>query len=533
MAACRVLTPCLCHHFHSALVFPPYADGSVYTIQTDVGGSSVAHSTHGGGGGSTFFDDDKSIPHASSFGAGALHGRSLSETNILPPEDAALNPIVDIALYSADTIPAGWDAVRFTPTKQIADLSASGAPHGKELLLCYRRAYGYPAADSNMDHLPGFVTDICVVLTDRDEVVPPNFVKAECHSAKYGLASGVVIAFRRAPGRGLLDVRYTSEITQWLRPSRQGSSPHGVSTSRSDDISNHSIGTKYQQWAVTPSPVEMNGPPPQFLPLFAFPRGIPIKVRKRNTLLVGGSGSFADNVEASPYPRKPKFVTFGLTNEQGAVTYGYCLTFEDVVSDSLRDEILRRRLALRAPASSTVSKLFSDDTDEVTVTARQALCVLSRWPFADFFKRFLLDLFVSVCSRPLDADKTTFLTPEPRVQFLLNAVIVPDPGHRVDVRIFPDLELAYSPIIRPPVVSLTPCESSFIPLVAALSPSSICVVMSLLLTEHRVVVHCKSAQVAGDCAVVLKTLLFPLQWELFFVPIVPANMLGFLGTVCR
>lgn len=88
------------------------------------------------------------------------------------------NPIVDIALYTADAIPLGWDAVRFTPSKLPADISASSAPHGRELLLCYKRAYNaaLPAAAFSESVL-GYVTDICVVYADRDEVIPPNFIK--------------------------------------------------------------------------------------------------------------------------------------------------------------------------------------------------------------------------------------------------------------------------------------------------------------------------------------------------------------------
>lgn len=142
--------------------------------------------------------------------------------------------------------------------------------------------------------------------------------------------------------------------------------------------------------------------------------------------------------------------------------------------------------------------------------------------------RFLLDLFSSVCSRPVDGS-VSWISPEPRVLFLLNSVPVPDPGHRLDVRLFPDLGFGSQPVVRPPLVSLPASEASFLPLLAALSPAGLCSVMALLLTEQKVVVHCKVGNVAGDVAIVLRSLLLPLQWELFFVPVVPLNMLGFLG----
>ena len=66
-------------------------------------------------------------------------------------------------------------------------------------------------------------------------------------------------------------------------------------------------------------------------------------------------------------------------------------------------------------------------------------------------------------------------------------------------------------------------------LLTLLTPANIATVMSLLLCEHKVVVHCTVASSAGDVAIALRTLLFPLKWELFFIPLVPVNMLGFLG----
>ncbi len=53
--------------------------------------------------------------------------------------------------------------------------------------------------------------------------------------------------------------------------------------------------------------------------------------------------------------------------------------------------------------------------------------------------------------------------------------------------------------------------------------------MALLLAEEKVLVHSADAASASNVAIALRTLLFPLRWELLFLPIVPVNMLGFLG----
>lgn len=239
----------------------------------------------------------------------------------------------------------------------------------------------------------------------------------------------------------------------------------------------------------------------------------------------------------------------------GAVTHGFCLSFTDVVSPALREYIVSKRRRVFSARSETSAGMVSphvDDSPQYDFVSRKALCILSRWPFSDFFKkyfpiivvcclngphisfvafvvpnRFLLDLFVAACSHPPgDGD---FTAPESRILFLLNSVPVPDPGSRVDVRVFPDLGYGSQPIFRSPLVTLPPSEASYTPLLTALSPVALTTVMALLLTEQKIVVHAGSGGVAGEVAVILRSLLFPLQWELFFVPVVPINMLGFLG----
>ena len=56
--------------------------------------------------------------------------------------------------------------------------------------------------------------------------------------------------------------------------------------------------------------------------------------------------------------------------------------------------------------------------------------------------------------------------------------------------------------------------------------------MALLLAEEKVLVHSADASVASNVTIALRTLLFPLRWELLFLPVVPVNMLGFLGEQC-
>ena len=141
-----------------------------------------------------------------------------------------------------------------------------------------------------------------------------------------------------------------------------------------------------------------------------------------------------------------------------------------------------------------------------------------------------MDLFVLTCSCDASAaSHHIYCAPEPRIHFLLSCIPTPDHGQRIDLRFFPEFGLPYQPLIRPPIVAMPPCELSFAPLFTALTPQAICTLLALLLTEQKILVHARVAAVASDATIILRSLLFPLHWELFFVPIVPLNMLGFLG----
>ena len=74
-------------------------------------------------------------------------------------------------------------------------------------------------------------------------------------------------------------------------------------------------------------------------------------------------------------------------------------------------------------------------------------------------------------------------------------------------------------------------RSQLFSLLTLMPPPSIAIVMALLLAEEKVLVHSADAASASNVAIALRTLLFPLRWELLFLPIVPVNMLGFLGEV--
>lgn len=84
------------------------------------------------------------------------------------------------------------------------------------------------------------------------------------------------------------------------------------------------------------------------------------------------------------------------------MTHGYCLSFEDLVSDDIREEISQQRRMFLGGSRSDGGTLRTllEGEDTVDFVSRRALCILSRWPFADFFKRCVC-VWRCACARVL------------------------------------------------------------------------------------------------------------------------------------
>ena len=82
----------------------------------------------------------------------------------------------------------------------------------------------------------------------------------------------------------------------------------------------------------------------------------------------------------------------------GHVTHGYCLTFEDFISPELRAKVVARRRAYIQSVQHN-NESIEDDSDDYDYVARQSLCILSKWPYADLYKRYAM----------LDADAVELL----------------------------------------------------------------------------------------------------------------------------
>jgi hypothetical protein len=87
-----------------------------------------------------------------------------------------------------------------------------------------------------------------------------------------------------------------------------------------------------------------------------------------------------------------------------------------------------------------------------------------------------------------------------------------------------DLRL-YSP---PTTRNLPVLDFSLIPVFRALSIRNVIIAFKLLLLECRVLVHSASLALVTRVCEALMAFLYPLQWEMVYVPVVPEALQGML-----
>lgn len=132
----------------------------------------------------------------------------------------------------------------------------------------------------------------------------------------------------------MLDQRYRAVLSSFVAPApaapshwlHSGSSSGGTSADGTSTATSAALAALTHERRLRKSSLSRDAP--DFLPLFAFSRGIKLELRGPKTHL----------------PRDAQFLSFVLTNELGQLTYGFCLTFED----ALRTELAAKVLAMRA-----------------------------------------------------------------------------------------------------------------------------------------------------------------------------------------
>nr|XP_046236912.1 DENN domain-containing protein 4C isoform X2 [Scatophagus argus] len=436
--------------------------------------------------------------------------QDLSETKSSGPKA----PITDLAVINrsaGETVPEGFTCIDTTYSGQPANLN-HGSLKSPELFLCYKRDRGKPplidigvlyegkerliqgceviqatpygrCANVNNSSATSqrifitfrralpvqpqnslAVTDICVIITSKGETPPHTFCKVDKNLNCGMWGSNVFLCYKK-------------------------------SVSASNSIS-------YKAGLIFRYPEEdyESFPLSESVPLFCLPMGAKIECWAPNT--------------RDPLPI---FSTFVLTNSSGEKVYGAAIQFYEPYPVDLLSEKQKIQLGLL----TTVEKKMIPNRP---VNTNKCICLLSRWPFFESFRKFLMFLYKLSVSGPHP------LPIEKHISHFMHNVSFPSPQRP---RILVQLSAHDTMILSQPVCTPLPLSGAdYGTLLLNLGSENCATLLHFVLLESKILLHSLRPAVLTGVAEAVVAMIFPFQWQCPYIPLCPLSLAGVLNAPC-
>ncbi|XP_026576027.1 DENN domain-containing protein 5B isoform X2 [Pseudonaja textilis] len=244
--------------------------------------------------------------------------------------------------------------------------------------------------------------------------------------------------------------------------------------------------------------------------------------------------------------RDPQFHSFIITREDGSRTYGFVLTFFEVVTSKQICAAMQTLYQMHnaeqcnsvcASSSCSMDSLASSldegdstslakmqrcnsyDINRDTLYVSKCICVIAPLPFMQACKKFLIQLYKAVtCQQPPP------LPLESYIHNILYEVPLPPPGRSLK------FYGVYEPIVcqRPGPNELPLYDYALREAFELLGLENLIQVFTCVLLEMQILLYSQDYQRLMTVAEGITTLLFPFQWQHVYVPILPASLLHFL-----
>ncbi|WKY05599.1 hypothetical protein Q1695_006083 [Nippostrongylus brasiliensis] len=435
-----------------------------------------------------------------------------------------LAPITDICVIFpslGETAPEGYEIIDTTQLGYPADLN-HGSIRMPSVFLCYRRGYHKPPlldiglieygrgekpmVDTNIVQTTPFgrpanvnnasqnifltyrravpssapsqfvVTDICVILANKGEIPLHTYYKIPKNLNKGMVGSDVYICYKKSQC-STKRLAYKPTVLDYF--------PKNKTNDNEDDFKLA-----------------------QNISLFCLPMGALIECWP---------------VKCQPPDRV--FSTFVLTDENGTKFYGASVSFFEKYDNDLTEEQLEQlelNSTSRVDEAGAVedSSSNNDPADEMTFYTNVAICIISRYPFFNSFKRFLyyihrMSIGGGIHAVPIERYishlmyEVSFPTPRrPHVLMQLGSETISFDCHD-------DSQL--------PLNGAQLCDT-----LRALGTDNLIYLMMLALLEQKILVHSLRSWMLTAVSESVCALMFPFHWQCPYVPQCPLGLAGVL-----
>ncbi|KAG7461913.1 hypothetical protein MATL_G00196170 [Megalops atlanticus] len=436
--------------------------------------------------------------------------QDLSETKSSGPKA----PITDLAVINksaGETVPEGFTCIESTYSGQQANLN-HGSLKSPELFLCYKRGRERPP-----------LIDIGVLYEGKERLIQGcEVIQAtpygRCANVNNSSATSqrIFITFRRAPpvqpqnslavtdicvivtSKGETPPHTFCKVDKNLNCGMWGSSVflcYKKSVSASNSIA-YKAGLTFRY----PEEDYESFPLSESVPLFCLPMGARIECWAPNTR----------------YPL-PVFSTFVLTISSGEKVYGAAIQFYEPYPVEALSEKQKVQLGLL----TTVEKKLIPNKP---VNTNKCICLLSRWPFFEAFRKFLMFLYKLSVSGPHP------LPIEKHISHFMHNVSFPSPQRP---RILVQLSAHDTLILSQPVCTPLPLSGAdFSTLLSNLGSENCAALLHFVLMESKILLHSLRPAVLTGVAEAVVAMIFPFQWQCPYIPLCPLSLAGVLNAPC-
>uniref|UniRef100_A0A3P9Q4E5 DENN domain containing 4C n=1 Tax=Poecilia reticulata TaxID=8081 RepID=A0A3P9Q4E5_POERE len=436
--------------------------------------------------------------------------QDLSETKSGGPKA----PITDLAVINrsaGETVPEGFTCIENTYSGQPANLN-HGSLKSPELFLCYKRAREKPP-----------LIDIGVLYEGKDRLIQGcEVVQAtpygRCANVNNSSANSqrIFVTLRRAPpvqpqnslavtdicviisSKGETPPHTFCKVDRNLNCGMWGSNVflcYKKSVSASNSIS-------YKAGLIFRYPEEdyESFPLSESVPLFCLPMGSKIECWAPNT--------------RDPLP---VFSTFVLTVSSGEKVYGSAIQFFEPYPVDLLSEKQKIQLGLLTAVEKKMIPSRSVNTNK-------CICLLSRWPFFESFRKFLMFIYKLSVSGPHP------LPIEKHISHFMHNVSFPSPQRP---RILVQLSAHDTLILSQPVCTPLPLSGAdYGTLLMNLGAENCATLLHFVLLESKILLHSLRPAVLTGVAEAVVAMIFPFQWQCPYIPLCPLSLAGVLNAPC-
>ncbi|XP_078070387.1 DENN domain-containing protein 4C isoform X2 [Mustelus asterias] len=433
--------------------------------------------------------------------------QEISETKSAGPKA----PITDLAVIiksAGENVPEGYTCIENTPTGLQANLNF-GSLKSPEMHLCYKRGREKPP-----------LIDIGVLYEGKERLIPGCEI---LQATPYGRCANVnnssttsqriFLTHRRAPlnrpqnslavtdicviitSKGETPPHTFCKVEKNLNCGMWGSSVY-LCYKKSVPASN-SIAYKAGLICRYPEDDYELFPLSESVPLFCLPMGATIECWAPQT----------------KYPL-PVFSTFVLTASSAEKVYGAAIQFYE----SYPVELLTEKQLMQLGLITAVGKKLITSK---TVHTNKCICLLSRWPFFEAFRKFLMFLYKLSVSGPHP------LPIEKHISHFMHNVPFPSAQRP---RILVQLSALDALILSQPVSTPLPLRgANFSTLLMNLGAENCATLLYFVLMENKVLLHSLRPAVLTGVAEAVVTMIFPFHWQCPYIPLCPLSLAGVLN----